>query len=207
MCCQCIVEDKSLLCLGCGFDLPFTHMNFGTNNPAHEQLYQLCGVEQAFSLLRFKKQNITQKLLHELKYKGNQQIGVWLATCVAEQINIKNSAFVAIIPMPIHPKKLKQRGYNQVHTFAKTLSDLYGIDCRADVLIRAKQSKSQVFKNKEERWISLQHNFVLLDNDLQNKHIILVDDVMTTGASLATCANLFAKQNTKVSVITMACVF
>lgn len=201
--CATVISIDNPLCVTCVSKLPFTHWKLDQQNLCYERLAQLCAIESAYSLLYFRKNNVTQSLLHNLKYHQHQEIGVLLAEKVLTELDL--SSFDGVIPIPIHPKKLKKRGYNQVHSFAETLAKKSEIPFIEDALIRTQHNPSQVFKNRKQRLESIIHAFSLTMQPLKG-HYILVDDVVTTGATLSICTQaLNTKKGLKVSVITMAC--
>lgn len=202
--CDSVISQENPLCVSCAADLPFTHWDLDKNNVAYDKLKRLCSLESAHSLLFFRHENVTQKLLHNLKYVNHPEIGILLAEKAISEVDVKN--FDGILPVPIHPKKLKKRGYNQILPYAKTLADHFKIPLREDVIIRVENNPSQVFKNREKRLNSIQNAFALTNEKLEGQYI-LMDDVLTTGATLSTCVNLIHAKfpEVKISVMTMAC--
>lgn len=200
--CQSVVPGHEVLCPNCTAKLDFTYWQLGRENQAFHKLRNLCNIEGASSLLRFEHDNITQKLMHFLKYENHPEIGIRLAEKVFAML--KFNSFDGIIPVPIHPKKLKKRGYNQVMPFAEKLSNLTGIPLLNDYLIRKENNPSQVHKSRAERLNSIKNAFELKGN--LSGHFLLIDDVLTTGATISSCVNLIQSKNpAKISVLTMAC--
>lgn len=202
--CTSVITQENPLCINCAYQLPFTHWNLDKSNFAFDKLKILCKPTAAHSLLFFRHENPTQKLLHSLKYENHPEIGELLAEKLNPEILTQN--YKGIIPIPIHPKKLKKRGYNQVLPYARTLSEKFEIPLIEEVLIRVQNNPSQVFKNREKRLNSIQNAFALTDQSL-NGHYILIDDVLTTGATISTSVNLIHSKfpDVKISVMTMAC--
>lgn len=201
--CGDILPQRMPLCVLCAADLPYTHWNLDRENFAFEKLRSLCRIEAAFSLLEFRHDNVTQKLLHNLKYNNHPEIGELLAEKTAERLNL--SEYQGIIPVPVHPKKLKKRGYNQVVPFAKRLSDIFCIPMLEGGLKRKENNKSQVSKSRSERLSSIKDSFAS-GPPLPPGHYILADDTLTTGATLSICAELLNGNNrNRISVVTMAC--
>jgi len=201
--CNSIISGENPLCAFCLGNLPFTHWKFEKGNPAFSKLNELCRVESAYSLLFFEHGNVTQNLLHSLKYENRPKIGSLLAEKTLNDLIL--SKFNGIIPVPIHSKKLKKRGYNQVMPFAKTLASQSGISLIENFLTRIENNPSQVFKTREKRLNSIQSAFALNDRNLKG-HFILIDDVLTTGATISTCVNLIHSKypDLEISVMTMA---
>lgn len=205
---QLLINEK-IICTVCRHDLPLTNFTKFDENSITQKFYGRIDIEKGYSLLFFRKEGITQKIIHELKYRGNEEIGEffgnWLGEIVQEKKEFKEVDF--IIPVPLHPKKLKQRGYNQVTKFGEKLSNYLQIPYLENELVRVSATKTQTFKARFERFNNVDTKF-LLKNPLffNNKHILLIDDVITTGATLESCANEFQKsQNCKISILTMAC--
>ncbi|MBS7332820.1 MAG: ComF family protein [Weeksellaceae bacterium] len=199
--CSDVIQSSQYLCVSCVGNLSFTHWQFDQNNKAFKQLYQYCNVEECYSLLHFNKQNPTQSLLHELKYNNRPEIGQELARLL--QLDL--SKYDGIIPVPIHQKRLKQRGYNQVDGFAKELAQINHIRFVDNVLKRVHFNSSQVLKNKQERLKDMESAFELVDKSIKG-HYIIIDDLLTTGATLSQAVKSFnGITDVKISVITIAC--
>ena len=207
-CNNLLLQNEHVICSHCRHNLPLTNHHLISNNDTTKKLYGLINLEFGASMLYFHKDGIVQKLIHNLKYKGNENIGTFLGEWYANEI--KNNAIIKtvseIIPVPLHTKRLKERGYNQVDSFCKALSKELDIPFNNTLLIRKKYSKTQTTKNKTERQL---HNDSVFDISKtatnENKHYLLIDDVITTGSTLELCAKALLKiPNTKVSIITIA---
>ena len=166
-------------------------------------------VEQATALLQFQKKGITQELLHNLKYRGKKEIGdffgSWLGSELSEIDVYKKIEMV--IPVPLHKQKLKKRGYNQVAGFGKEIAKALDIPYRDDILIKISKTSSQVFKQRFTRFNSEEIFSLQNSEDIKGKHLLLVDDIITTGATLENCALQLLKENhVKISLATIAIV-
>lgn len=211
---MCIVCDKNLIeneteiCTICRHDLPLTNFQDYSNNKVTQTFFGRIEIEKGYSLLFFRKEGSTQQIIHDLKYKGNEEIGNffgnWLGELLKQNREFKDVDF--IIPVPLHSKKLKKRGYNQVSKFGKRLRHFLEIPFIEDQLIRISPTKTQTFKARFERFSNIDTKFQLKNaNQFKNKHILLIDDVITTGATLEACAKEFLKaDNCKISILTMA---
>ncbi|MFA5618897.1 MAG: double zinc ribbon domain-containing protein [Weeksellaceae bacterium] len=201
--CDSVITSSGLLCVTCASNLPYTHWHLDKNNFAYNKLKPLCKLKAAHSLLFFRHDNVTQKLLHNLKYNNHPEIGKLLAEKTVSEVNL--DTYDGIIPVPVHPKKLRKRGYNQVVPYAETIAHAAGIPLIQDYLIRIENNSSQVTKNRHQRLNSIKNAFGLTNKKLSGNYI-LVDDVLTTGATVSTCVNLLRNQSgLKVSVLTIAC--
>ena len=211
LCANCennLTENETVICTFCRHDLPLTNFIDYKKNKVHETFYGRVSIEKAYSLLFFRKKGITKKLIHELKYKGNEDIGIffgnWLGEVLKENKQFSDVDF--IVPVPLHLKKMKTRGYNQVTKFGQSLSKHLKISFIENILIRTATSKTQTFKARFERFNNLNTKFLLKDASIfTNKHVLLIDDVITTGATLEACIKELQKtKGIKVSILTIA---
>ncbi|CAM1372041.1 Amidophosphoribosyltransferase [Tenacibaculum litoreum] len=211
LCVNCeitLLRNETFLCTICKNDLPIIDDNKHINVTLMSNFYGKVPIQAVHSFLFYKKKGVTQKLIHQLKYKNQPEIGIFIADWFGERLKILNifTDVDYIIPVPLHLKKLKSRGYNQVTMFGERLSDILSIEYKPDVLIRTSKTKTQTFKQRFERFSNNKTKFKLIDTTFfENKHVLLIDDVITTGATLEACANeLLKTQNIKISVATMA---
>ncbi len=209
-CMKPLLKGEYILCTTCRHELPLTHHNFHEDNAVDRIFYGRVPLQKAAAFLFFTKHNIVQSLLHALKYKNQEQIGdflgMWCGAILEKDQGLQDVDMV--IPVPLHPKKLKKRGYNQVALFAKSIAISLHAEYREDVLLRTINTKTQTKKNRHMRWentkVAFQHNAKVL---MDGKHILLVDDVITTGATLESCTRALLKNHTpKVSVLGIALV-
>jgi ComF family protein len=212
-CCeQLLVANEEVICTLCRNDLPLTDSHLSNENPVKKLFYGRARIENAMALLVFQKKGITQHLMHSLKYKGNEEVGAVLGNWVAENLKQTrwHSKIEAVVPVPLHKKRLRERGYNQVEGFGKTIASALKTPFNNKCLIKTHAAKTQVFKNLAARFKNVEHSFRITEKEtekakLKGKHILLVDDIITTGATLETCANrLLEIPGTKVSIAAMA---
>jgi len=207
-CSVSLVRGEEVLCLNCLADLPRTNYHLYRENPVFLQFAGRARIELATSFCRFDKGGRLQHLLHQLKYKGNLQVGRRMGQLLGYDL-IQNGVYGnidAIIPVPLHPKKEKKRGFNQSAEICKGLSDAMNRPVIVGNLIRVIHSATQTRKGRFERWENVSGIFSVKNGDsLKDKHLLLVDDVVTTGATLeACCIPLLDISGVKVSIATLA---
>jgi len=195
--CQEIIGTHSLpICTTCQYDLPETNFHLcPTQNPLTDKFIQT-NIRFALAFYYFIKEGRTQRLLHELKYQNQTEVGELLGRWYGNLLRKNDFAdkFDLIVPVPLHKKKLKSRGYNQSDFWAKGLSEALQIDWKANALLKNIETESQTRKSRIERMDNVSQVFAKNPQiDLKNKHILLVDDVLTTGATLIECANVLLK--------------
>lgn len=211
LCVSCnnnLVEGERYLCLGCQFVLPETNNHLKKENEVEKTLWGRIPFERAFSFLFFNQHGMTQKLLHELKYKGNEELATFLGEIYAERIKktIENHRIDSIVAIPLHNSKLRKRGYNQSLAFANGLSNHLQIDNLSEALVRTIATDTQTKKSRTERWKNVSSIFKVEDGSVfENRHILLVDDVITTGATIESCAREIIKSsNCTISIASIA---
>lgn len=184
------------LCTVCRHQLPLTEYTFNDENPIDRIFYGRINIKKANSFLFFTNKGIVKNLIHHLKYKNQEQIGAflgdWFGHILKENNHLKNIDYV--IPVPLHKKKLKKRGYNQTALFAQKLAYYLDSTYNEELLVKTANTKTQTKKSRLGRW---QDNRLLYEvtNEklLENKRILLVDDVITTGATMELCATVIKK--------------
>ena len=203
-----LLQNENVICTSCRHEIPLTNHHKNTINEALNKFYGKVPVENALAFLYFHKKGIVQEMIHKLKYKGHQEIGNVIGEWCAEELK-ENSWLKTIdilVPVPLHSKKLRKRGYNQVSSFGKALSKVWNIPFDETILIRNVYSKTQTKKNLLGRTEVIQNIFDVNSLDkLHNLHFLLIDDVITTGSTLEACSRALLKiPNAKVSILCMA---
>ncbi|MDV2459311.1 phosphoribosyltransferase [Elizabethkingia anophelis] len=186
-CLQCnhIIDGKDIICEGCYDQVDFTHRESLPETLLQQKLSSLFPVENSYALMNFEKDGLSRKLIHNLKYANREIVGDTLARWTAEKINLESKPDI-LINIPLHAKKLKKRGYNQLHRFTETLSKEWDIPYNHHYLKRIAYSTSQARKKLKQRKENI--NIFIVPNPLENIHFLLIDDVCTTGSTLASCA-------------------
>jgi len=189
-CNKSLVQTERYLCLGCQINLPETNDHLTKENSVEKTMWGRIPFQRAFSFLYFNQRGVTQKLLHELKYRGNEELANYLGELYALRIKqtALNHGIDAIVAIPLHPSKLKKRGYNQSYAFAEGIAKGLAIENLSSAVERRKATDTQTKKTRAERWKNVSSIFCVTNAAILNKkHILLVDDVITTGATIESC--------------------
>lgn len=199
VCCQvcsvALLANEELVCTECLLDFPKANLHNNPDHPLCRSLLHRAGAVHVWVYLRFVKKGPAQKIIHRLKYKDRPDLstamGRWLATDLAGQgVSFRPDL---VLPVPLHPRKLSARGYNQSEGFAIGLAERLGIEARTDVLVRKQHSQTQTRLSRQQRWENVSDIFDLsAPKAVESKHVMIVDDVVTTGATVEACAQLCA---------------
>ena len=207
-CTNILSDNETYICVSCRHNLPVTNFHKTNDNALLKMFYGRVKINNATALFRFEKKGIVQHLIHQLKYKNQEDVGLFLGEWLGEELkSIKNYKNIdAVIPVPLHKNKLKSRGYNQVEKFGKQIALALDTKYIDDVLIKVTNTTSQVNKSRFARWNNSIELFKIKNEEaIQNKHILLVDDIVTTGATLEACViELNKAENVTISIATMA---
>jgi ComF family protein len=203
-----LVAHEQVICTDCLYNLPFTNFHLQPGNIVAQQFWGKIKVEEAYALYYFSKGGKVQNLMHHFKYKGMHDIGNLLGNIASAQL-ITNSKFASvdyIIPVPLHKSRLKQRGYNQSACFAEGLAQKLQATVEDNNLVRIKATETQTHRSRFARFENMQEVFVVKDPEkLRDKHILLVDDIVTTGSTLEACGiQLLKIPGLKLSIATIA---
>ena len=202
-----LFKNETVICTACIYNLPYTDFHLDTENAVVKQLWGRIPVTAAYAFVHFNKGSRVQNLMHQLKYNHKPEVAFKLGEMYGLKIKDSEAAksLELIIPVPLHPAKQKKRGYNQSEFFAKGLSHSLGIPVGLH-LYRKVFTDTQTKKSRFVRYENMKEVFALRKHsDIENKHILLVDDVITTGATIEACAQELLKANgTKVSIATIA---
>ena len=209
LCCACnttLLKNEKVICVNCVLTLPKTNFHLDKENPVNKVFWGRVQVEMATSFYLFSKKSRVQHLLHQLKYKGGKYVGTVVGELLGNDLKkakyFKGIDFV--IPVPLHKNKLKKRGYNQSEWIAKGVAEAMNISINPTTLFRKEDSQTQTRKSRYKRWENVGEIFGIATNELEGKKVLLIDDVVTTGATIEACAQVLIKQNCKVYVATIA---
>lgn len=203
-----LVKGEDILCLNCLADLPKTNYNDAIDNPIAFHFSGKVRIDFATSFCHFDKGGRVQHLLHQLKYKGRKEIGYKMGLLFGFDLiqNIQFQNIDAIVPVPLHPRKQRSRGYNQSTEICKGISESMNRPLISGNLIRQVHTSSQTLKGRYERWENVSGIFSVKDSEaFVGKHLLLVDDVITTGATLEACCHpLLEISGVRVSIAALA---
>lgn len=191
-----LTEGEQHICTDCLILLPRTNFHLQPDNRLEQFFAGRIPFQHIAAYAYFVKGGSIQSVIHELKYKRNPQIGTYIGQLCGE--NLRGSSFIAdvdiLVPVPLHPKREKERGYNQSLEICKGISEVTSIPIDSNTLIRKVNNKSQTKNSRFDRWKNVEDIFSITDSTaFQNKHILLVDDVITTGSTLESCAKEILK--------------
>ncbi len=208
-CCGCgyhLSNINQVLCWRCIQQLPITGFEKQPGNLIEHVFAGRMPLQRASSFLFFKKGSLTQDLLHQLKYRGRQDLGLYLGKRIGQAIQEAGWEMDCIVPLPLNRKKLAKRGFNQAEVLANGISETTGKPVEKVAVVRTKNNATQTNKNRVERWQNVSEVFDLHPGfALQDKHILLVDDVLTTGATLEACGRVLLQiPGAKLSIATAA---
>lgn len=203
-----LLANEVEICTFCRHQLPLAAFHQNESDELQKIFYGRVPVVSTTALLYFKKNGLTQKFIHALKYKGAVKISNEFGKWLGQELKLIDSykTIDLVIPVPLHKKKLRQRGYNQVEGFGKEIAAALDVAYIDDVLIKITPTKSQVFKERVARIFSQQEVFTTQNEDkIQGKHLLVVDDIITSGATLESCASkLLQTEGVKLSFAAIA---
>lgn len=201
-----LLNKGTELCAKCLHDLPSTRFEKHANNPVEKVFRGRLPIVSGSASFYFTKDSIMQHIMHELKYKGNKELGWQLGKMMGRFITETNRINAdALLPLPLFPRKEKQRGYNQSLLLCQGMAEIMGIPILNKSVIRPHHTETQTKKGRIARWQNMEGKFLLKDpSSLAHKHILLVDDVITTGATLESCGQEILKTaGTSLSIATL----
>jgi ComF family protein len=202
-----LVAHEEVLCIGCETLVPETNYDSIADNDTVVRFAGRIPFQHATSFAYFTEDGLLQHMLHGLKYRGRKEIGEYFGRRFARRLHTTDwiSTVDAIIPVPLHLTRMQRRGYNQSQVIAEAMSETLQIPSLPNVLARVRNTESQVNKTRHERTENMRSAFAVTDNNaIAGKHILILDDVLTTGATIEACAAaLLAVEGVKISIVTI----
>lgn len=202
--------DEELVCFNCISQLPYTQFHLHRDNKTERVFHGRVKIEYGMSLLYFSKSMLVQNLLHELKYRNQKELGHYLGQLIGRSLR-QNSCFAdldVIIPLPLSDRKNKLRGYNQSELLCNGIGEVLSKPVSVGNVIRPVHTSTQTLKHRRERWLNVEGIFEVSDATVfEGRHVLLVDDVLTTGATLEACAAVMSEiPGIRISIATLAIV-
>jgi ComF family protein len=206
-CRSSLLSQEEYICTHCSYSLPYTHFHLEKDNAAAKRFWGRVPLEAVASYIYFVQGSHVQQILHFIKYRNRPRAAQFFGRLYGKEL-VDSHVFkdaTIIIPVPLHKKRLRKRGYNQSDYFAKGLAEAMGINMHTGILKRTHSNVSQTKKSRYERYTNTKGIFKLKQSaDIVNEHVLLVDDVLTTGATLKACAQtLLQVEGVKVSIVTL----
>lgn len=203
-----LLSGNNLICAECMNEMPLTGFYMHQSNPVEKIFRGRIPVVTASAYAYFSKDSVVQNLLHSLKYASNKEAGIYMGRMIGRQLKLCewNNDLHALIPLPLHSRKQKKRGYNQAEMICEGMSSEMNVPVLNDVIARRKNTETQTHKTRMERWNNIESKFELKKaTGIMNKHILLVDDVITTGATLESCGSeLLKAEGLRLSIAAFA---
>lgn len=206
-CYNSLVKGEDLICTNCILEMPKSHYHLEQENPFYQKFRGRLPVKYVMTLFKFVKESRVQQLLHALKYKHQPELGEMLGRVYGQDLleaNYKKS-FDLIVPVPLHSSRRRIRGYNQSEEFGKGLSQILEVPCNDSYMMRSAKTETQTNKTKLSRWENVNNIFhVVKPQNIAEKRVLLVDDVVTTGATLEACGQALIQAGCKE--LSIACI-
>jgi ComF family protein len=198
------MKNETHLCAACINELPLTNFHLNKDNSVEKTFWGRIVFEKAFAMLHFSKEGMVQKMLHQIKYKGNKDLAVYLGEMYGGMLKTKGITADGLIAIPLHKSKLRKRGYNQSDYFVQGLSTVLQIPILSNCVTRISATESQTRKSRFARWENVQEVFSVVEPSvLEHKHILICDDVITTGATIEGLCKVLPKTS-KFSICAIA---
>jgi len=203
-----LLRNEKLICTECYILMPRTNYHLQEDNPVARLFWGRCKIERAAAFSFYSRESRIRKIIHNLKYRGVREVGFELGKIYGQSLS--DSDFLKgidmIIPVPLHPSKKRIRGFNQSEIIAGGFSEATGLPVFQEILERSTRSQTQTKKSRYDRWINVKGIFIVADRDaIAGRHVLVIDDVITTGSTLEACAiELLKSEGVKVSVAALA---
>jgi ComF family protein len=201
-----IIDEESSLCMKCIVEMPETNFHLHASNPVEKIFWGRLPIISATAQYYFIKESLMQHLMHQLKYKGNKELGKQLGRLMGHDLQ-KTNRFKTVdylVPLPLFPSKEERRGYNQATILCEGIAEVMNVEILRDAITRTQFTETQTRKGRIERWQNMEGKFELMKPEkIRDKNILLVDDVITTGATLEACGHELLQASPKLSIATL----
>lgn len=208
VCHQTLVTGEEFLCIECELALPKSGYPLNAENPLSKKFWGRISLESSTAFMLFNKEDTVKEIIHQIKYQGKKELAEWFAKQFAASIaqEVEKMKVDAFIPVPMHKKKLRSRGFNQAALLAHAMGSELNIPVIESLLLKKTNTKSQTKKGRFDRWLNAEHQYAInFPENLEGLHIGLVDDVVTTGATMEACVQSFNEvKNLKISIFALA---
>jgi ComF family protein len=195
LCCEnLLVGGDKHVCVSCWESLKRVETDLPLFLQTRDKLLAGGVVDDLVSLYVFEKEGGFQKIIHAVKYSGTSSLGIDLGRRLGQNLKTHKTIADTLVPIPLHKRKLRERGYNQSEFIARGLSDVTGIPVNANYVERAKFTQTQTTLSMEERRMNMERAFTCVSSEVEGKVIVLVDDVITTGATITSCAHMLKER-------------
>lgn len=198
-----LISKESVLCMRCIEALPQTDFEFHPGNPVEKKFYGRLPLQHASAFCYFGKESLMQQMVHQVKYRGNRELGIQLGKLMGDALKKAGRFDVdVLIPLPLFPDKERKRGYNQSLLLCEGIATQLNKPVLKDIISRPQHTETQTKKGRIERWKNIEGKFSLISPEaIRQKHVLLVDDVITTGATIESCGSeLLKADDVKLSV-------
>ncbi|MBQ9472860.1 MAG: ComF family protein [Bacteroidales bacterium] len=208
VCGRILVAQEDLLCVGCSLELPHNYSIEMAHNPIEELFMGRIPVVSAGALLTFRAETISQHIVHRIKYSGDLRLAKMMGTMIGHQLARSNrfDDCDMLLPVPLHKKKQRKRGYNQSEELCKGIATVFNRPIDTTSVQRTRNTSSQTHHSRIERVENMANVFAVIQPDaLTGRHVLVVDDVVTTGATIESCCKAILQvPGTTVSIVTLA---
>jgi ComF family protein len=206
LCYSPLKNGEETICARCTIALPRSNFHKLEENPLYASLMGRIELHRAFAFLLYQKQNSTQQAIHAIKYYKEKELAYTLSRLFAKEVlQDLNSDFSVVVPVPLHPARMQQRGFNQAELIAEVIADELEIPLGSDYLLRNTNSTSQTTRNRFDRWKNMNTVFEIHNiHKYSGKHVLLVDDVITTGSTIEAAAHVTNEVSEKLSIAALA---
>ena len=201
-----LLNNEHLVCSNCILSMVKTPFDFGPDNPVSKIFEGRLNLENAGALFYYSRDTKLQNMVHEIKYNNRKDLGRWLGEQMGLALSKSETGkeIDLMVPVPLSASRQKERGYNQSRLLAEGINSVMPIPVEKKIISRRNKSESQTHKNRAERWENVKRDFVLEDTSLSDRHILMIDDVITTGATLEACASVLTSlKNCKISIYSL----